>query len=257
MKPKVLILTGYGLNCEEETSFAFKLAGGNPEYIHINDLINKPKNLADFQIMAIPGGFSYGDDTGSGKAYANKLKNYLGEEILKFSQQDKLIIGICNGFQILVGLGLLAEAALIWNRDNRLLCRWVDLQAGNNPSPWIKGIKKLSLPIGNGEGNFYAAPEILNKLKQNRQIALKYYKGQMCNYQDLEPNPNGASKAIAAITDPSGKILGIMPHPERAMFFHQLPNWPLKKEELLRVNKKIPEFGPGLQIFQNAINYFI
>ena len=265
MKPKALILTGYGLNCEEETYFSFKLANAIPEYIHINDLINNPEKLTDFQIMAIPGGFSFGDDTGSGNAYASKLKNHLWEEILGFIQKDKLVIGICNGFQILVYLGLLPavddkygqkQLALNWNRDGRLLCRWVDLKTESKKSPWLRGIKNLSLPIAHGEGNFYAPNQILEKLKKNQQISLKYYKGEICSYQNLEPNPNGAQDEIAGITDPTGRILGLMPHPERAIFFHHLPNWPLEKEKLIRLNKPIPEFGPGLQIFKNCVNYF-
>lgn len=265
MKPKALILTGYGLNCEEETYFSFKLAKAVPEYIHINDLIDNPKKLNEFQIMAIPGGFSFADDTGSGNAYANKLKNHLWEQILDFIQKDKLVLGVCNGFQILVYLGLLPavdnkygqkQVALNWNRDGRLLCRWVDLEIVSGKSPWLKGIKNLSLPIAHGEGNFYAPNQILEKLKKNQQISIKYYKGEMCNYQNLEPNPNGAQDEIAGITDPTGKILGLMPHPERAIFFHHLPNWPLEKEKLIRLNKPMPRFGPGLQVFQNAVNYF-
>ena len=265
MKPKAIIFTGYGLNCEEETHFALKLAGAKPEYIHINDLIENPNKLSQFQIAAIPGGFSFGDDTGSGNAYANKIHNHLWENLVDFTHKDKLLIGICNGFQILVYLGLLPaldgqygkkQVALNWNRGARLLCRWVDLKTEKNNNPWLRGIKKLSLPIAHGEGNFYAPAEILNKLKKNQQIALKYFKGEMCKYQNLEPNPNGAQEAIAGITNPTGKILGLMPHPERAIFFHHLPNWPLLKEKLIRLNKKVPPFGPGLQVFKNAVNYF-
>lgn len=265
MNPKAIIFTGYGLNCEEETYFALKLAGAHPDYMHINDLVENPKKLSEYQIAAFPGGFSFGDDTGSGNAYANKIRNHLWEPLLEFVTKDSLTIGICNGFQILVYLGLLPglngvsgkkQVALNWNKNSRLLCRWVDLKIESHKSPWLKGIKKLSLPIAHGEGNFYAPAETLAELKKNKQVAIKYFSGEICKFQDLEPNPNGALEAIAGITDPTGKILGLMPHPERAIFFHHLPNWPLLKEQFIRLNKQVPQFGPGLQVFKNAVNYF-
>jgi len=284
-KPKAIILTGYGLNCEEETAEAFTLAGGEAVIVHINDLIAKPAMLKRFQILAIPGGFSYGDDLGGGKAYANKLNNHLKKHLAEFASKNKLIIGICNGFQILTQAGLL-PGALTFNDNNRYTDRWVDvkiLQASPSViarsasdeaisnkkkiasaalamtksfSPWLKGIKSLSLPIAHGEGKFVAAPDVLKSLKKQHQIAGVYYKGEVCRYQNLAANPNGSLADIAMVTSEDGKILGIMPHPERAMYFTQRPMWPLMKEKLIRKNQSLPKYGPTFQLFKNAVNYF-
>lgn len=263
MAPKILILSGYGLNCEEETSRAFEMAGGQADIVHINDLISEKGKLMKYQILAVPGGFSYGDDTGSGKAYANKLKNHLKSALYKFAQEDKLIMGICNGFQILTNFGLL-PGALTFNDFPRYTARWVDLrlpsfQGGGSKggvSPWLRKINTLSLPIAHGEGKFYAEPKTLAIIKKQRQIAAKYYAGEISQAQHLQPNPNGSLLDIAMVTSPNGKILGTMPHPERAVFFTQHPHWTLLKEKLIRAGKPVPKYGPSLQIFKNAINYF-
>ncbi|HSW88531.1 MAG TPA: phosphoribosylformylglycinamidine synthase subunit PurQ [Candidatus Saccharimonadales bacterium] len=265
MKPKVLIFSGYGINSEEETKFAFDLAGGESDIVHINDLIEKKEMLHQYNILAFPGGFAYGDDTGAGNAYAQKIRNHLWETLQEYIQKDTLIIGICNGFQILVNLGLLPalemqygerELGLMPNDIPRYTVRFVDLYLEQNKSPWLKNIKTLSIPVSNGEGKLYASKETLEKMKKKKVIALKYREGEMCRYLDLPASPNGSIDGIAGITDESGKILGLMPHPERAMFFTQLPNWPLLKEQHLRKNEVIPYEGPGLQIFKNAISYF-
>lgn len=253
-KPRVLVLSGYGLNCEEETAYAFELVGAQTKIIHVNDLINGQQKLKNFHILVFPGGFSYGDDTGSGKAFANRLRNHLWDRLQAFIKKDRLVIGICNGFQIIVNLGFL-PGALTNNDSARYVDRWVDLEV-KNLSPWLKGIKTISLPIAHAEGKFYAPPKVLQALNKKSLIALKYVKGEMCCYQNLKPNPNGSAKSIAGITDISGKLLGLMPHPERAIFFTQLPNWPLIKERYQRIGRKIPRQGPGLQIFKNAIEYF-
>ena len=261
---KIAILTGYGINCEEETAYAFGLAGGRAEIVHINDVVEKIKHLRDFQILVFPGGFSYGDDTGSGNAFANRMKNHLWEEVISFVKKDKLVIGICNGFQIMVNLGLLPalegnfgkrEVALTHNKKARYVDRWVDLKNGSG-SCWLAGIGKISLPIAHGEGRFYAKDKVISKIKKKNLVALRYIKGEMCRYQNLEANPNGSVDDIAAVSNESGRILGMMPHPERAIFFHHLPNWGWLKEKYERQGKKIPEFGPGLKVFENGIRYF-
>ena len=254
MKPKVIVLSGYGLNCEDETKYAFELVGGTGQITHINDLIKNKNLLNDFQIMAIPGGFAYGDDTGAGNAYGLKLKNHLWENVSKFITKDRLVIGICNGFQVLVNLGLVPalnnrygerQAALLPNESTRYTTGWFDLKVVSD-TPWLTGIKEISLPIAHGEGKFFANKETLNKINKKNLVALKYSK----------INPTGTLENIAGITDESKRIFGLMPRPERAMFFTQLPDWPLLKEEYLRDKKQIPKFGPGLQIFKNGVNYF-
>lgn len=265
MKPKVLVFSGYGINCEEETKFAFDSVGGLSDIVHINDLINGKYSLKNYQILAFPGGFAYGDDTGAGNAYANKLKNHLWKDLSNFVKEDKLILGICNGFQILVNLGLLPalkmqygkrELGLMHNENARYTVRFTDLKNYNLKSPWLKNIKTMSIPVSNGEGKLYAKPEVLKEIKEKNLVAFRYFKGEMADYLNFPGNPNGSIDDIAGITDETGKVLGLMPHPERAMFFTQMPNWQLIKEECKREGKPLPTEGPGLQIFKNAIAYF-
>lgn len=265
MKPKVLVFSGYGLNSEEETKFAFEAAGGIGDIVHINDIIAGQYKLSDYQILAVGGGFAYGYDTGAGNAYANKLRNHLWSDLIEFVNKDKLIIGICNGFQILVNLGLLPalkmqygkrELGLMHNEIPRYTVRFVDLQVDNTVSPWLKGIKSLAIPVSNGEGKLYATDEILQQIKKQKLIAFRYFKGEICKYLNLPASPNGSIDDIAGVVDISGRILGLMPHPERAMFFTQRPDWELLKEQNKKVKKKIPEFNDGLKIFKNAIAYF-
>lgn len=255
LKPKVLVFSGYGLNCEEETKYAFELAGASADIVHINDLIDKKKNIKNYQILAFPGGFSYGDDTGSGKAYANKVRNHLMRDIDAHINKGGLVIGICNGFQIITNLGLL-PGALTYNDGNRYQDRWVDVKVVNSQSPWLKGIKTLSLPIAHGEGKYYADAKTLKEIRDRGQVAVKYFKGEVVKYQNLRVNPNGALEDIAGVTAHDGRVLGMMPHPERALFATQLPQYSLIKERAKREGKKLPEYGPGFQIFKNAVDYF-
>jgi len=263
-KPKALIIAGYGINCEEETALAFTKAGGESRVVHINDLIEKQQLFSEFQMMAIPGGFAFGDDTGSGNAFAQKMKHHLWGSLMSFVKEDHLIIGICNGFQVLTNLGLLPaldnaygsrEVALIHNDNATYTDRWVDLKI-QSTSPWYQHISTISLPIAHGEGKFYASPEILHRLREKKMIAATYTLGEICTYQSLPANPNGSIEDIAAITNEDGKILGMMPHPERAISFTQLPHWTFLKEMYQRQGKPVPVDGPGIQIFQNAIQYF-
>jgi len=254
-KPKILVFSGYGLNCEEETKYAFELAGGIADIVHINDLIDGVKKIKNYDILAFPGGFSFGDDTGSGKAYANKVRNHLWEDISDHIKKNKLIIGICNGFQILTNLGIL-PGALTYNDSARYMDRWVDIKIVSNKSPWLKGIDVLSLPIAHGEGKYFIEQDGLEKLKTEDSIAVKYTDGEICAYQNLSKNPNGALEDIAGVLSLSGNVLGMMPHPERALFMHQLPNFQYLKEKSKRDGSKLPKYGPGFQIFKNAIDYF-
>ncbi len=246
-KPKIIILSGYGLNCEEETKFAFETAGGIADIVHINDLIAKTKMLKEYQIMVFPGGFSYGDDTGSGKAYANKFKNHLSKELAEFLSRDTLLIGICNGFQIITNLGIV-PGALTYNKYGKFMDRWIDLETKNSTSPWLKGITKVSIPITHGEGRYITKTKDYEILKKNKQIAFVYSKGEICKFQNLEHNPNGSEHDIAGVLAYNGRVLGMMPHPEKAIFTHQNPMW--------YKNKKVSKEGGGLQIFKNGVNYF-
>lgn len=265
-KPKVLILSGYGVNCEKETKEAFDLAGGSADIVHVNDLIDKKIKLDDYRILAFAGGFSYGDDTGSGNALANKLKFNLNTEITDFVDSGKLIIGICNGFQVLVNLGLLPgfkddtgarKVALTHNTSARYECRWIHLKSYSKRCIFTKGIDAMHLPIAHGEGNFYAGQDTLDMLNENDQIVFRY-----CDndgnpvYGKFPENPNGAMQDIAGICDETGRILGMMPHPERAIYNINFPEYP-KTKELMKRQGKIPEkINPlSFAIFRNAVNY--
>jgi phosphoribosylformylglycinamidine synthase subunit PurSL len=263
-KPKTLVLTGYGINCEEETAYAFEKAGAKATIVHINDLIEQPSLLKQVEMLAVPGGFSFGDDTGSGNAFAQKLKHALWKEFVQFVEEDHLVIGVCNGCQILVNLGLFPtvendygkrEVALLHNDSNLYSDRWVDVCVEND-TPWLKNMTHFSLPIAHGEGKFFAEPLILEQLESQDQVAVRYIRGEVCQQFDLPTNPNGSAHKIAAITDPSGRVLGIMPHPERAIHFTQLPHWTFLKEQYAKEGKAVPAVGPGLQVFQNAVRYF-
>lgn len=253
-KPKVIVFSGYGLNCEEETLYAFELAGAEGDIVHINDVIKKPKILDRYDILAMPGGFSYGDDTGSGRAYGNKLKNHLGDALKKFVERDTLTIGICNGFQILTRVGLL-PGVILHNDKARYVDRWVDLKAKGD-SPWLDGIGGVSMPIAHGEGKYYADKKTLTKLKKDGGISYTYTKGETAKHFDLPANPNGSVLDIASVTAYDGRVLGMMPHPERSIFFTQLPHWTYLKERNDREGEMDPEYGPGIQMFKNAVKYF-
>ena len=248
-KVKIIILSGYGLNCEEETKYAFESVGGSADIVHINDLIAKPKMLKEYQILVFPGGFSYGDDTGSGKAYANKFKNNLSKELEEFLSRDTLALGICNGFQIMTNLGIL-PGALTYNKNAKYIDRWIDLKSVGE-SPWLAGIKNISLPIAHGEGHYVINKKEYEKMKSSKVIAFEYIKGEICKFQNLEKNTNGSDYDIAGVLDRDGRVLGMMPHPERAMFFHHSPLWQTEK-----INKSLKKYGDGILLFKNAVNYF-
>jgi len=264
-KPKALILTGYGINCDRETEFAFNQAGAKAERVHINDLIAGKRKLSDYQVLAVPGGFSYGDDLGSGKVLANKIRAHLRDEILGFVSGDRLVIGICNGFQVLVKSGLLPRptpeltqtVTLTFNLSGKYEDRWVWLSGRSDKCVFTTGIERIYLPIAHGEGRFFAEEKELSSLKKNDQIAFQYVDSRGKPARGNFPeNPNGSVLDIAGICDPTGRIFGMMPHPERFLSFTSHPNWEREKELLSRQGKKLPEEGDGFRIFQNAVRYF-
>lgn len=253
-KPHVLIFSGYGLNTEDETKHVFEQVGATAEIVHLNDVIARPAMLEKADIVVVGGGFAYGDDTGAGKAYGNRLKAHLGKELERFLERDTLMLGICNGFQILTNAGFL-PGALIANDFPRYSARWVDLEVKND-SPWLRGIRKFSVPIAHGEGKYYASQETLEALKKDNAVALHYTEGDTAWHFDQPANPNGSLEGIAGVTSHNGRVLGLMPHPERAVRFTQLPHWTLLRESYVRKGESLPEDGPGLQLFKNAVEYF-
>ena len=251
MKARTLILRTAGTNCDMETQVAFEKVGSKVDLVHINELLSHKKSLGvsplgvsplnDYDILVLPGGFTYGDDISAGKILANELKFKLGEEIDEFVKAGKLVLGICNGFQVLVKLGLLPwgkigeqVVTLTNNTSGIFQCEWVMLEVPNSRCIFTKGINELELPIAHAEGRFVAKPSVIEELKQKNQVALRY-KGY---------NPNGSMDNIAGICDSTGRLFGLMPHPERFIFETQHPMWTRCKMEPL-----------GLLIFKNAIEY--
>ena len=266
MTAKALILSGYGLNCEDETLHAMKHVGVDGSIRHINDLIENPKELNEVQILVVPGGFSYGDDTGSGNAFAQKMKLALWDHLRKFVERDTLTLGICNGCQIISNLGLIPPkgakfgerlVALTYNLTARYQCRWVDLKVGRTHSPWLDGVEKLHIPVAHGEGRFMMEQSVLKTLEAAGQIALTYTRPDGAPANGEFPfNPNGSMADIAAVTDPSGRVLAIMPHPERGMFTWQRDDYDRLKDTAQREGKTLPETADGMALFQNAAKYF-
>lgn len=249
---KALVLSGYGINCEAESKHCVEKVGGAADIIHINELIEKPVLLEEYNMLFIPGGFSFGDDLGSGKVFSNKLKFRLSDNLLDFVKSEKLVLGICNGFQVLVKMGLLPEpdlqqrVTISANDSGHFEDRWVALKANeNSPCIFTKGVKLMLLPVRHGEGKFIAKDEaILKSLVDNNQVVFQYVdeKGKLAGYPY---NPNGSKLNIAGICDKTGRIFGMMPHPEAFNIVQNCPYWTtgLIKE------------AQGLKIFENAVEW--
>jgi phosphoribosylformylglycinamidine synthase I len=249
-KVKTLILRAPGTNCDVETSFAFEQAGAEVSSAHVNELVRKEKRISDYQILVIPGGFTYGDDISAGKILANEIKLKLGDDIQKFVEGGGLILGICNGFQVLVKAGILPQSAnasqqltLSNNDSSRFECRWVYLSVDKqSPCVFTKGINSLYLPIAHGEGKVMAEPKALQGLK----VVLRYADEKGKVSADYPYNPNGSVDSIAGICDSSGRIFALMPHPERFLRWTQHPRW---------FREKAREWGDGFGIFRNAVEW--
>jgi phosphoribosylformylglycinamidine synthase I len=245
MKSRTLILRAAGTNCDLETAFAFDRAGAVSQSIHINRILERPGILSDFQILAFPGGFSYGDDIAAGKILANQIVHHLGDALRKFVEAGKPVIGICNGFQVLVKTDLLpgpvagksGQTATLTNNDSgRFIDRWVRLAPKGEKCVWTKGLGAIDLPIAHGEGKFVPADDAVRAaLWENQQVAL-VYEGE---------NPNGSVDAIAGVCDATGLVFGLMPHPERHIDPTQHYAWTTRRD--------LAEEGQGLKVFKNAV----
>jgi len=259
LQPKILVLKTDGTNCDDEMKFAFSKAQGKSEIVHVNELRSKEKKLNDYKILGLPGGFSYGDDVRSGKILAIELTAYLGDQINDFINHGGLILGVCNGFQVLIRTGLLPfgtmgkmEATLSDNNSGKFECRQVNLKiTDNNACMFLEDMKgkTVSYPVAHGEGKFFAREAELRKIENEKLVVFRYVDSldnQTLVYPD---NPNGALNAIAGICDPSGRILGLMPHPERAVEETQYPNW---RRQRIMNNPIEPE---GLPIFEKMVSY--
>ncbi len=234
-RPGVLILRTAGTNCDRETAHAWQLAGGEPERIHVRELLARPGRLQDFAILTIPGGFSYGDDIAAGKILANQLIHHLSDALRAFVEAGRLMLGICNGFQVMVKAGLLPggvpvkgaaqELTLGNNESARFEARWVHLRSGPRGNAFLPPDTLLAMPVAHGEGKLVAASdEVRTRLRERGQIALTYCDAEG-NPGGYPVNPNGSELDIAGITDPTGRVLGLMPHPERHIDISQHPEW--------------------------------
>jgi phosphoribosylformylglycinamidine synthase I len=256
MKPRTLILRTAGTNCDLETAHAFERAGSEAVFLHLNRLLENDALLRDFQILAIPGGFSYGDDIAAGRIFANQIVHHLGDAIRDFIAAGKPVIGVCNGFQVLVKAGLLPgeiagrggqTCTLAANACGRFVDRWVHLSPRSSKCVWTAGLGTIELPVAHGEGRFVPADEEIRRvLWDNDQVALVYANpdGTAANRQFPE-NPNGSIDDIAGICDPSGVVFGLMPHPERYVDPIQHPAWTSRGTKF--------STGAGLAIFANAV----
>lgn len=232
-KPKVCILRTDGTNCDEELYYAFEKFGGAPQYIHVNQLRSKDANLKDYQILAIPGGFSYGDDIASGKVLAVELISFLKDQLETYISKKGLILGVCNGFQVLVRTGLLPfnhlgkmDATLALNNSGHLECRWVKVKIEESKCLFLNGSSQfLDMAVNHGEGKFYTDSSTLQKIESQNLVTFRYVDESGELSQKYPANPNGSLNAIAGVTDPSGRILGLMPHPEKFVDLTQHPNW--------------------------------
>ncbi len=248
-------LTSPRHNCDAEAQFAFEQAGAVAERVHVNRLREKPTLLKRYQVLVVPGGFTYGDDVAAGKILANQLAHFLGDALRAFRDAEKLILGICNGFQAILKAGLLMPpdedgpvATLAHNTCGQFQDRWIYLQAAPGKCPFLTGIDRMHVPVAHGEGRFICREEwLLHGLEQTGQIVLRYVDEQ--GRSDGFPvNPNGSQGNVAGLCDATGRVLGLMPHPERHVLPTQHPRW---------TRLGLATEGDGMALFRNAVRFFV
>ena len=250
-KVKALLLRAPGTNRDGDTAFAFERAGAEVTTAHVNELIRRECNLFDYQIFVIPGGFSYGDDIASGKVLANELKLKFGEDVLRFVDDGRLVLGICNGFQVLVKSGILPRVkkgqtprvTLTNNDSGKFECRWVYLGVNKkSPCVFTKGMEDMYIPVAHGEGKFSGDLSAIS----DANIAIYYTDAHGNKGAGYPYNPNGSARDIAGICDDSGRIFGLMPHPEDHVVRTQHPRWTRERRD---------KHGNGMHIFHNAVSW--
>jgi len=256
-EPRALVVTGDGLNCERETAHAFALAGAAPELVHLGDVPGC--RLEDYHIMAFIGGFSNGDHLGAGTVQASLFRHRMREPLQRFVQAGRLVIGICNGFQALVKMGLLPgadwerTATIMANDSGRYEDRWVRLTVDPvSPCVWTRGLRRLYLPVRHGEGKFVVRDMAgALSLRRRAQIVLRYADAQGRPTQEYPANPNGSAEAVAGVCDPSGRIFGLMPHPEAYLSPYNHPSWTRRAA----LGLPLPDEGEGVALFRNAVAF--
>ncbi len=255
LRPKVLVLKADGTNRDAEMAYAFKVAGADAKTVHVNQLRDGTEKMSNYQILVLPGGFAYGDDIISGKVLAIELTSFLETQMKKFiERKDTVILGVCNGFQVLVRTGLLPfrkigkmDVTLTNNDSGHFECRWIKVKVNEkNTSPFLKGMdrKILWYPIAHGEGKFFTDGKTLRQIEEKNLVAFRYVDSDGNPTQNYPDNPNGALNAIVGITDSTGRILGMMPHPECFIRVEQHPNWRRGKVKI-----------DGLPLFENIVKW--
>ena len=258
MKPRTMILRTAGTNCDAEAAYAFELAGAEVEKVHVKRLIENPGLLNAFQLLAIPGGFSYGDDIAAGRILANQITHHLHDPLHRFVESGHPVIGICNGFQVLVKTDLLpgpiagcsGQTATLTNNDcGHFVDRWVRLSVRSRKCIWTAGIEQLDVPIAHGEGKFVTAnQQVRQALWKQDQVVFVYVKADGTPAGGQFPqNPNGSIDDTAGVCDESGLVLGLMPHPERFVVRTQHPSWTRRSDS--------SDEGEGLRVFRNAVRH--
>ena len=267
-KVKALVITGYGINCEEEMTAAYRQAGAEADIVHLNDIFLEKYSIHDYDILNFPGGFSFGDDLGSGKVLSNKMKfkklksgKLFFDDVKDFLDEGKFILGVCNGFQFLVKMGLLPnvnsdfeqEVTLTGNNSGKFEGRWVFSKVNkNSKTPFLKGIDKIFVPVRHGEGKLIIKNnKIKEKIIKSNLNCLTYCDEKGNETSEYPLNPNGSELNCAGLTNESGQIFGMMPHPEAFLSLYNHPNW----SQLKRQNPDISEDGEGLKIFRNIVEY--
>jgi phosphoribosylformylglycinamidine synthase I len=261
---KAIVLAGNGTNCELEMAHACRLGGcSQVDIVHLSELIYGDARLDDYHFLNLPGGFLDGDDLGAARAQANRFRHArlegtqerLSDQLLRFVAAGKLVLGVCNGFQLMVKLGLLPglsgglnqEATLTSNDSGRFEDRWVSLRVNGSPCVFTRGLSSLYLPVRHGEGKFVPGGGLLERLRAERLIVVQYTgRGSAEPTMDYPANPNGSVEAIAGICDRSGRLFGLMPHPEAFLHYTNHPRW---------TRESLPEEGEGLAVFRNAVSY--
>ena len=259
-KVKALVITGFGLNCEKETTAAFEYVGAEVSMVHLNDLIAGKRSLKEFQILAFIGGFSFGDHLGAGTVFANRVHFRLQDELKEFIAAGKLIIGICNGFQTISRLGIVPalngnyfvqQAALAHNDSGVFRDDWCVLRANQfSPRVFTKGIDLIRLPLRHGEGKFVADAATLKQIEAKNLVAFRYANADGSLATEFPANPNGSLNSIAGICDETGRVFGLMPHPEAFLSPYNSPTWTADQ-----LKGELPKEGDGVAIFRNAVEY--
>lgn len=265
---RCLVVTGFGINCEEEMAAAYQMVGAESQIVHLNEIFSECVSLHEYDVLNLPGGFSFGDDLGSARVLATKLthkrmksgKRFM-DELLKFLGDGKFVFGVCNGFQVLVRTGLLPniggalqqEVTLTHNDSGKFEDRWCVCRVSDRPpSAFLRGIELIDLPVRHGEGKLVFSNETVKQAVIEKSLNCLSYCDPNGSITDHYPsNPNGSELSCAGMTDETGQILGMMPHPEAFLSLYNHPNWPQRK----RIEPSIVEAGEGLRVFKNIVEH--